>query len=268
MAQVGQLALAVDASAARARAGPRPASSSRSATATPFTRSTRAHWCRRRWSSSQSSSSADATRSAVQPRNGVSAAERGAWRRRRALDRLEQAQPVARRRGAEDAARAVDDGGDADLVEGVADERGVAVGADEDGDVAGADALAPLRRAVLRADLDLGARRRAARRGRPRGPWRCARARTALLTLPPRVSFERRLVAVDDPDAQRRRDGRAGEPRRLVGVGGPDRAVDDALVPELGAAEQRVVGVDEALVAAPVDLERRARVGAALAASR
>ena len=116
-------------------------------------------------------------------------------------------------------------------------------------------------RAVLRADLDLARSRRAAWRGRPRGPWRRARARWRCSTLPPRVSFERRLVAVDDPDAQRRGDGRVAEPRRLVGVGGPDLAVDDALVPELRAAEQRVVGVDEALVAAPVDLERRALVG-------
>jgi hypothetical protein len=36
--------------------------------------------------------------------------------------------------------------------------------------------------------------------------------------------------------------------------------MDDALVAEPGAAEQGVVGVDEALVAAPVDLERRALV--------
>ena len=115
----------------------------------------------------------------------MSAAEAARAWRRRALDRLEQAQPVARGRGAEDAARAVDDGGDVDLVEGVADERGVAVGADEDGDVAGPDALAPLRRAVLRADLDLGVRGEQAWRGRPRGPWPRARARDALLTLPP-----------------------------------------------------------------------------------
>ena len=88
----------------------------------------------------------------------------------------------------------------------------------------------------------------------------CSRAE-ALLDAAAARELERRLVAVDDPDAQRRRDGRVDEPRRLVGVGGPDLSVDDALVPELRAAEQRVVGVDEALVAAPVDLERRALVG-------
>ena len=118
-----------------------------------------------------------------------------------------------------------------------------------------------LDRAVLVADLDLGVR------GEQRGEvgrevlgdvlargWRCS-------TLPPRVSFSDGSSRWTTLMRSGARHGRVAEPRRLVGVGGPDPAVDDAFVPELGAAEQRVVGVDEALVAAPVDLERRALVG-------
>jgi hypothetical protein len=185
----------------------------------------------------------------------------GPCRRRRPFDRFEQAQPVARRGGAEDAARAVDDGGDVDLVEGVADERGVAVGSDEDGDVAGANALGLLHRAVLGADLDL---RVGGEQGGEVGREVLGDvlARALIADASPARELERRLVAMDDPDAQRRRDRRVEQARRLVGVGRPDPPVDDALVAELRAAQQRVVGVDEPLVAAPVDLEGRALVGA------
>ena len=194
------------------------------------------------------------------PQEGRERGRGGPRGRRRTLDRLEQAQPVAGRRGAEDAARAVDDRGDVDLVEGVADERGVAVGADEDGDVAGTDALGLLHRAVLGADLDLRVRgEQGGEVGREVLGDVLACARVAHAS--PARELQRRLVAMDDPDAQGRRNGRVEEARRLVGVRRPDPAVDDALVPELRAAEQRVVGVDEALVAAPVDLERRALVG-------
>ena len=62
---------------------------------------------------------------------------------------------------------------------------------------------------------------------------------------------------------------RPGAPAAAAPVArGAHRAVDDPLVPELGAAEQRVVGVDQGLVAAPVDLERRLASPAARAASR
>ena len=88
----------------------------------------------------------------------------------------------------------------------------------------------------------------------------CSRA-DALLTLPPRVSFSDGSSRWTTRMRSGAATGASCEPRRLVGVRGPDPAVDDALVPELRAAEQRVVGVDEALVAAPVDLERRALVG-------
>ena len=61
----------------------------------------------------------------------------------------------------------------------------------------------------------------------------------------------------DDPHAQRRARQRPRHaPRRRAYA-----AVHDAGMPELGAAEERVVGVQEALVAAPVDVERRARAG-------
>ena len=76
-----------------------------------------------------------------------------------------------------------------------------------------------------------------------------------------------------------RRGGRRG-PAAARSTGAPDRrgvavgrrrahrAVDDALVAELRAAEQRVVGVDQPLVAAPVDVERRRASAAVAAASR
>jgi len=82
----------------------------------------------------------------------------GAALRRRPLDRLEQPQPLACRRRAEDAARAVDDGGDTRFVESIADQRRSAVGVHEDGDVARAHALATEARTLARAALDLGTR--------------------------------------------------------------------------------------------------------------
>ena len=184
----------------------------------------------------------------------------GSLWRRRALDRLEQAQPVARGRGAEDAARAVDDGGDVDLVEGVADERGVAVGADEDGDVAGTDGLGRCTVPSCARTSIFAFEESSVARSAARSLATCSRA-DALLTLPPRVSFSDGSSRWTTRMRSGAATGAPTEARRLVGVGRPDLSVDDALVPELGAAEQRVVGVDEALVAAPVDLERRALVG-------
>ena len=64
--------------------------------------------------SSQAASSAAATCSAVQPRNDVSAAGVRARGRGRPLERLEQPQPLARGRGGEHAAGAVDHRRDAD----------------------------------------------------------------------------------------------------------------------------------------------------------
>ena len=81
---------------------------------------------------------------------------------------------------------------------------GGAVRAHEHGDVAGRDRRAALHGAVVGAGLDLRARRRAAGRRRPRGRARCTRARTRSVAKPCGVQLDRRLVAVDDPHAQRR----------------------------------------------------------------
>ena len=52
-------------------------------------------------------------------------------------------------------------------------------------------------------------------------------------------------------------DGRVDQPRLAVRVGRADGPVDDALVAELGAVEERVERVDQPLVAAPVRRQRR-----------
>ena len=168
-----------------------------------------------------------------------------------ALDRLEHAQPLAGRVGAEHAAGAVDDGGDVDGLQRIADARGVAVRADQDGDVAGADtALAVDRSARAQQRHDVG--RDVARDVLPRG----IEARVAL-------RGQAHVVARDDADPQRRGVRRAVQARVRVRRRGADLAVDDALVPELRAAEERVVGVDQALVAAPVGRQRGLRARAA-----
>ena len=122
---------------------------------------------------------------------------------RRALQRLQQPQPVARRRRAEDAARAVDDGGDAGGLQRVAHERGVAVRADEHGDVPGAHALAPDRLAAVVADLDLRlGREQAGEVGREvlGDVLACGGVADAAAAR----ALQPRVVAVDDADAQRR----------------------------------------------------------------
>ncbi len=73
--------------------------------------------------------------------------------------------------------------------------------------------------------------------------------------------YDRLLVAMHYPHPQRRGVRRATQPRSLVGAGRPYAAIDDSLVPELSATEQSVVGVDQTLIAAPVDVERRPRSG-------
>ena len=64
------------------------------------------------------------------------------------------------------------------------------------------------------------------------------------------------VLPVEHPQPQRRRHRRAEQAGRLVGGGGLHPLVGDAFVAEAGAAQQRVVGVDQALVAAPVDGQR------------
>ena len=147
--------------------------------ATPARAARRAQRCSRRWTSSQSSSSRgrDPLGGPAEERR-----QRGGARPRRARSgaRAPRAAAASRARGvgAEHAAGAVDDRRDADRVERVADERGVAVGAHEHRDVAGRTRSRP---SVRRPRRDARSRAgRAARRGRRRGPRRCARAPTAL----------------------------------------------------------------------------------------
>ena len=169
------------------------------------------------------------------------------------LERLEEAQPFAGGLGPEHAAGAVDDGGDADVLERVAHECGLAVGAHEDGDVPGADgdglvALLDHRRARgQQADEVVG---EVAGDGLARAPR---------LRVP--LGGQAGPLAREDAHPQRRRHGGAGQALRAVARGGLDLAVDDAGVAEPRAAEERVVGVEQALVAAPVRLQRRARAG-------
>ena len=171
---------------------------------------------------------------------------RGARARRvgGALDRLQQPQPLQSRLGAEHAAGAVDDGGDVDGLQRVADARGVAVRPHEHGDVAGADGTLVGRSARAQQRDDVGGD--VARDVLPRG-------------LEPRVALLRQadVVARHDPDPQRRRVRRAAQARARVR--GNDLPVDDPLVAELRAAEQLVVGVEQPLVAAPVGRQRRLR---------
>ena len=270
VAQVGEPALAVDACAAPARAGPRSSVIVSSSDATPLdAQHARPAVQAARGAPPRSSSSAAATCSAVQPRKRrergracARAAETGARAPRAA------AASRAPARCAKTLPAPLMTAGTPTSSSASRTSAAVAVGADEHGDVAGPDAAraaasAPSWRARSRSRRP----RRAARRRRRRGPSAtCSRARALLDAYPCACQLDRRLVAVHDPDAQRRGDGRAAQPRRLVGVRGPDRAVDDALVAELGAAEQRVVGVEQPLVAAPVTSQRR-RVSAARAAA-
>ena len=209
-----------------------------------MTRSTRAHWCRRRWSSSRSSSSADATRSVVQPRNGVSAAD--------AARAGEDGRSIASSRRSQSRAGAVPKTLPAPLM------------------TAGMSTSS--RASRISAALRWVRTRTATWPGRMRSrrwvvpSWSrisisaseessAARsagevlgdvlARRGVADAAAARERQRRLVAVDHPDAQRRVDGRLAEPRRLVRVRGLDLPVDDALVPELRAAQQRVVGVDQ-----------------------
>ena len=222
-------------------------------------RSTRAQSCRRRWTSSHSS--VGGGRDLL---GGPAEEARQRRRRARASARSGRSSASSSRshsRAAavrEDAAGAVDDRRDAGVVERVADERGVAVGRARaprrgPGRTRSRSSVAPSseRCSISRRD-DSSATRSAAR-----SCATCSRA-DALVAKPGRRAGRRRLVAVHDADAQRRRSGAPCRRGVWLAFGGADAAVDDPLVAELGAAEQRVVGVDQPLVAAPVDVERRA----------
>ena len=71
-----------------------------------------------------------------------------------------------------------------------------------------------------------------------------------------------RIGAVQDAHAQRGGHGRVDQPRLAVRLRRADGPVDDAFVAELGAVEERVEGVDQPLVAAPVRRQRRLGDGA------
>ena len=154
---------------------------------------------------------------------GVPAEERrqrggaGAGGRARALDRLQQPQPVARGLGAEHAARAVDDRGDLDRVERVAHERRLAVGAHEHRDVARPHRVLPEHRAVLGPALDP----RAGGEQPDEVGGEVARdvaARGVVARVAVAGRLDRRVVAVHDAHPQRRGMRRAEQPRRPVGA--------------------------------------------------
>ncbi len=262
VAQVGQPPLAVLGRAARARAGPRSSVIVSVSDATPRTAQHARPVVQAAVDRPPTRSSlADATCSALQPRNG------GQRRRVRALVATSAARsPRAARSqsragaGAEHAARAVDDRGDVDRVERVAHERRVAVGAHQHGDVPGrtvsrrARSPSSARTSISAPDAE----QRDEVGGQVLGDVlaRDALLRVAAAACVPTLGSSR----CDDPDAQRRALRGAPISRGAwLAVGRAHPAVDDALVAELRAAEQRVVGVDQPLVAAPVDVERRLR---------
>ena len=117
--------------------------------ASPRRRSTAAQACRRRWTSSHSSSSADATRSAVQPRNDVIVAARA-----RAGDAgrssASSSRSHSRAAGVANTLPApLMTAGMSQPVERVADQQRLLVGADQHGDLARPGAGAQQRDQVL-----------------------------------------------------------------------------------------------------------------------
>ena len=141
---------------------------------------------------------------------------RGEARRGRALDRPQQAQPLVGGAGAEDASRAVDDRGDADLGEGVAHERGLAIGGHENRQVPGTD------RDPTVAVHDLGRRGEEAHDvgrevARHVGPGRVDLREAGL------GERDEPCVSADDPDAKGGVVRRAGQPACRHRRGGPAR---------------------------------------------
>ncbi len=167
--------------------------------------------------------------------------------------RLEQPQPVARRRGEEHAAGTVDHRWDPRGAQLVPDQIGVLVGADEHRDVPRLDRIARGRVSIGHPVLDRGTRgeQRDDVRGEVAGDVRSSRRRSG---EPVSGLVDRRLVAVHDPHAERRGARSAAQPGRPVRGIGLDPAIDDALVTEPRVSEQRVQGVEQGLVAAAVDL--------------
>ena len=205
-----------------------------------------------------------ATRSALQPRKGVSAA---------VLARTGEAgRSIASSRPSQSRAAEVANTLPAPLI--TAGTRAAAsssrtssasaLSADEHGDVARAQRLVADRLAGGRSVLDPRVRgqQRDDVGGDVGGDVLAGRAGGGEAAL---GELRSRVVAVDDAHAQRGIARRARQPRRLVRRRGADLPVDDPLVAELGAGEQRVVGVDQRLVAAAVLAQRRARPAVAAA---
>ncbi len=190
-------------------------------------------------------------------RRGARACDRG-----RPLERLQQRQPLACGCGGEHAAGAVDHRRHAGVVQRVADHRRLAVGPHEHGEMPGGDGGVGV--AAIPGPVGRDARARIQQRDDVAGEVardQAARGHVAdIATLGQR---QRRVVAGRHAEPHRRRHRRARQPRPVVPRGGADMPVGDSLVPEPDAGEQRVVGVDQALVAAPVDRERGLGAGGA-----
>ncbi len=166
------------------------------------------------------------------------------------LHRHHEVEPLAGRRGGEDAARTVDHRRHAHGAECVAHGDGVVVAVDENGHVARPDGTGGKHGGRRQQTDDV-----AGEVGGDAGPGR-DEAEPALGRQP-----HQPVLAVEHPDAQRLVDRRPGHPPTLVRRCGTDLAVDDAGVAEAGTVEQHVVGVEQALIAAPVDLERALSAG-------
>ena len=222
-----------------------------SSEATPRVRSTRAQPCRRRWTDSQVSSSASATRWAVQPRNGVRAA---AWARGPDVGRSS-----ACRRSCHAFALSLAKTLPAPLMTAGTPTRRSAsctsvawrVLAHEHGDVTRADGVRAGRLARRRALLDLRVRRH-----HPHDVGGDVVGHVLARALGRRLAAlrdrHRGVGALDDPDAQRRVGRRAVQPAVAMRGDRLDRAVEDLVVAEAGAAEHGVQRGDEVLIAAPV----------------
>ena len=155
--------------------------------------------------------------------------------------------------GGEHAAGAVDHRRDPRRVERLADQLGVrGWSAPAPRCAAGGPARAG-RLAVRRTVLDRAPEASSATTSAARSRATCSRARAcAGVSVAWSARSTARAVRPRGPAAARR----SGAPRRrdvLVRRRGPDLPVDDPSVAELGAGEQRVVGVEQRLVAAPVD---------------
>ena len=155
----------------------------------------------------------------------------------RLLERLEQAEPVLGRLRGEDVEVAGVDGRDAGLGQRLATGPRVLVRLDDHRDVAGLHRAVGVRRAGGQQPADVG--------GQVAGDVVAQDVDGDGL-----AGADAELLAARHSQPERRVGGRAGQPAALVV--GRDLADHDVRVPELGAAEHHLQGVDQRLVAAPV----------------